>query len=59
MIGGAGYPTEKRIDAVAYELAERFFERTGAVTTAVKVDSLAEAISAAIKAWVSRDAKGG
>jgi hypothetical protein len=50
----AFYATEKQIDAIAYELMERFFKRVGGGQSMQDMDDLAEAIAVTIKAWVAK-----
>jgi hypothetical protein len=53
------YATQKQIEAIAYELAERFMKRIGGDYSMQDMDDLAEAISGAIVTWVNeKNAKG-
>ena len=47
------YTTDKQVDAIAYELMERFFKRIGGGKSMQDMDDLAEAITAAIVDWVN------
>lgn len=47
------HATEKQVEAIAYELAERFIQRTGNGKQAEQVDSLAAAIGDAIVLWMN------
>ena len=47
------YATQKQIEAIAYELMERFFKRIGGGQSMQDMDDLAAAITAAIVDWVN------
>lgn len=48
------YVTDKQVDAIAYELMERFFKRVGGGQSMQDMDDLAEALAVAIKAWIAK-----
>jgi hypothetical protein len=47
------YATQKQIEAIAYELAERFMKRVGGDHSMQDMDDLADAITDAIVTWVN------
>jgi hypothetical protein len=47
------YATQKQIEAIAYELAERFMKRVGGDHSMQDMDDLAAAITDAIVTWVN------
>lgn len=49
--------TERQIEAIAYELAERFFKRLGGEHTLDQRDSLSEALAKALKEWMENPRK--
>jgi hypothetical protein len=48
------FATDKQIDAIAYELAERFFKRVGGGGSLQDADDLAGVIAAAIRDWMAK-----
>ena len=49
------YATDKQIEAVAYQLSERFFKLVGNSRSSEDVDDLADEISQAIHKFLSED----
>lgn len=47
------YGTDRQVKAIAYELAEQFFKRTGNDKRSEQIDELADAIAAAITIWMN------
>lgn len=48
------YTTDKQVDAIAYELMERFFKRVGGGQSMQDMDDLADVLGVAIKAWIAK-----
>jgi hypothetical protein len=48
------YTTDKQVDAIAYELMERFFKRVGGGQSMQDMDDLADVLAVAIKAWIAK-----
>lgn len=44
--------SEKQVEAIAYELSERFFKRVGGGNSLAEVDDLAAFLAAEIVAWL-------
>jgi hypothetical protein len=45
--------SDKKVEAIAFELAERFYKRAGYAFTAQDMDDLAEALAGAIHKWLA------
>jgi hypothetical protein len=54
---GTIYATQKQIEAIAYELAERFMKRVAGDHSMHDLDDLAAAITDAIVVWMNERAK--
>lgn len=50
----SAFATDKQIDAIAYELSERFFKRIGGGGSLQDADDLAAALAAAIREWMGK-----
>lgn len=48
------YTTDKQVDAIAYELMERFFKRVGGGQSLQDMEDLADVLAVAIKAWIAK-----
>lgn len=48
------YTTDKQVDAIAYELMERFFKRVGGGQSMQDMDDLADVLAVAIKTWIAK-----